>query len=160
MKLTEQQRQRYITACKSAICRCLIPNVTKITLNMNDIKQPTLKVFTRGTDNKDEFCLNVVLTDATSMCKYFEKVKSLYGENILGIALEPSDQFCLHISLVIDLLLVNEYMDYEDLSYEFGAIPGYAELMINNKTWHTLDNLDDPRFVPMDMEYILHGDDK
>ena len=48
MKLTEKQKERYITACTSAICRCLIPNVTKIILNLSDIKQPTLKVFTRG----------------------------------------------------------------------------------------------------------------
>ena len=38
MKLTEKQKQRYITACTSAICRCLIPNVIEIVLNLNNIK--------------------------------------------------------------------------------------------------------------------------
>lgn len=160
MKLTEQRKKRYITACMNAICRCLIPNVTKITLNLNNVKRPTLKVFTRGTDNTDETHLDVVLTDANSMMAYFKQVKFLYGETILGIALEPSSQFCVHISRVIDLILPNDYLDYRDFSYEFGVVPGFMELTINNKNWHTLDNLDDLRFAPIDLDRILNKDGK
>lgn len=160
MKLTEKQKDRYITACKSAICRCLIPNVTKITMNLNNVKKPTLKVFTRGASNEDDFHLEVVLTDASSMCRYFKQVKFLYGETILGIALEPSTQFCDHISRIIALIISHEYKDHQDLGYEFGVIPGYLELTINNKNWHALDNLDDPRFAPMDLERVLNEDGK
>lgn len=160
MKLTEQQKERYITACKSAICRCLIPNVTKITMNLNNVKKPTLKVFTRGAGNEDDFHLEVVLTDANSMHLYFKTVKFLYGETILGIALEPSAQFCAHISRIIDLIISHEYKDQQDLGYEFGVIPGYLELAINNKNWHSLENLDDLRFAPMDLERVLNEDDK
>ena len=77
MKLTEQQKERYIEACKSAICRCLIPNVTKITLNLNNVKRPTLKVFTRGADDKDEFhCSNGwIIVKATRYIDYIESIQ-------------------------------------------------------------------------------------
>lgn len=160
MKLTEEQKERYIEACKSAICRCLIPNVTKITLNLNNVKRPTLKVFTRGADNKDEFHLEVVLTDANSMQLYFKQVRFLYGETILGIALEPSVEFKEHISHILDLLIANEYLDHRDLSYKFGIIPGHMDLTIDSTNWHSLDNLEDLRFAPIDLDHVLNEDGK
>lgn len=160
MKLTEQQKERYIEACKSAICRCLIPNVTKITLNLNNVKRPTLKVFTRGADDKDEFHLEVVLTDANSMRLYFKKVKFLYGEAIVGISLRTSKYFGEHIRLAAKLILSGEHTDCQELVYDFSTVPDYMGLTIDSKNWHTLGNSDDLRFEPMDLERVLNEDDK
>lgn len=160
MKLTEQQKERYIAACTSAICRCLIPNVTKVVLNLSDVKQPTLKVYTRGAGNGDEYHLDVVLTDANSMNLYFKQVKFLYGEAIVGIALRPSEHFGTHIRLASKLILSGAHTDCQDLVYDFTTIPDYMGLTIDSKNWHTLDNLKDLRFAPMDLERVLNEDDK
>lgn len=160
MKLTEEQKERYIAACTSAICRCLIPNVTKIVLNLSDVKQPTLKVFTRGAGNGDEFHLDVVLTDANSMSVYFKQVKFLYGEAIVGISLRTSKYFGDHIRLAANLILSGEHTDCQELVYDFSTVPDYMGLTIDSKNWHTLGNSDDLRFEPMDLERVLNEDDK
>ncbi len=160
MKLTEQQKERYITACTSAICRCLIPNVTKIILNLSDTKQPTLKVFTRRAGNGEDFHLTVILTDADSMSNYFKKVKFLYGETIVGISLRTSKYFGEHIRLAAKLILSGEYTDCQELVYDFSTVPDYMGLTIDSKNWHTLDNLDDLRFTPIDLECVLNEDAK
>lgn len=160
MKLTEQQKERYIAACTSAICRCLIPNVTKIVLNLSDIKQPTLKVFTRGANSEDEFHLDVVLTEANSMCLYFKQVKFLYGEAIVGIALRTSEYFSEHINLAAKLILSGVHTDCQELVYDFTTIPDYMGLIIDSANWHTLDNLKDLRFAPIDLGRVLNEDDK
>ena len=160
MKLTEEQKERYIAVCTSAICRCLIPNVTKIILNLSDVKQPTLKVFTRGAGNGDEFHLDVVMTDADSMSNYFKKVKFLYGEAIVGISLRTSKYFGEHIRLAAKLILSGEHTDCQELVYDFSAVPDYMGLTIDSKNWHTLGNSDDLRFEPMDLERVLNEDDK
>lgn len=160
MKLTEQQKERYIAACTSAICRCLIPNVTKIILNLSDIKQPTLKVFTRGANGDDDFHLDVVLTDANSMHLYFKQVKFLYGETIIGISLKTSVHFDEHIRLAANFILLGEYVDYQELVYDFTTIPDYMGLTIDSTNWHTLDNSEDLRFTPIDLDRVLNEDDK
>ena len=160
MKLTEQQKERYIAACTSAICRCLIPNVTKITMNLNNVKKPTLKVFTRGAGNEGDFHLTVILTDVDSMSKYFKKVKFLYGEAIVGISLRTSKYFGEHIRLAAKLILSGEYTDCQELVYDFSTVPDYMGLTIDSKNRHTLGNSDDLRFEPMDLERVLNEDDK
>lgn len=160
MKLTEQQKERYIAACTSAICRCLIPNVIEIVLNLNNIKKPTLKVFTRGAGNEDNFHLTVILTDADSMSNYFKKVKFLYGEAIVGISLRTSKYFGEHIRLAANLILSGEHTDCQELVYDFSTVPDYMGLTIDSKNWHTLGNSDDLRFEPMDLERVLNEDDK
>ena len=138
----------------------MIPNVTKIVLNLSDVKQPTLKVFTRGAGNGDEFHLDVVLTDADSMSKYFKKVKFLYGEAIVGISLRTSKYFGEHIRLAAKLILSGEHTDCQELVYDFSTVPDYMGLTIDSKNWHSLDNLDDLRFAPIDLERVLNEDDK
>lgn len=160
MKLTEKQKERYIAACTSAICRCLIPNVTKMVLNLSDVKQPTLKVFTRGAGNEKDFHLTVILTDADSMSNYFKKVKFLYGEAIVGLSLRTSKYFGEHIRLAAKLILSGEHTDCQELVYDFSTVPDYMGLTIDSKNWHTLDNLDDLRFTPIDLECVLNEDDK
>lgn len=158
MKLTEEQKERYIAACTSAICRCLIPNVTKIVLNLSDIKQPTLKVFTRGAGNGDEFHLDVVLTDANSMSVYFKQVKFLYGETIVGISLRTSKHFATHIHLSANLILSDVQTDCQELVYDFSTIPDYMGLTIDSTNWHTLGDLKDLRFAPMNLDRVLNED--
>ena len=158
MKLTEKQKERYRAACKDAICRCLIPNVTKITLILNNLKRPTLRVFTRPASGEGDFHIDVVLTDTNSMRLYFKKVKFLYGEAIIGISLETSIHFDAHVSRIIDLLLEHDDGKYRDFSYEFSAMPGHMELTIDSKNWHSLDNSDDLRFAPIDLDHILNED--
>lgn len=160
MKLTEQQKERYITACTSAICRCLIPNVTKVSVNLKDIERPILYVYTRGANSEDEFHLEVVLTDANSMRLYFKQVKFLYGETIIGIALEPSIQCRNHISRTIDFALSGSDEKYKEFFYKFGVIPEYPDLTIDSTNWHSLDNLKDLRFAPMNLDRILNEDGK
>lgn len=160
MKLTEKQKERYIAACTSAICRCLIPNVTKIVLNLSDIKQPTLKVFTRGAGNGYDFHLDVVLTDANSIHLYFKQVKFLYGETIVGISLRTSKHFGEHIRLASQLILSGEHIDCQELVYDFTTIPDYMGLTIDSTNWHTLGDLKDLRFTPMDLERVLNEDGK
>lgn len=160
MKLTEQQKERYIAACTSAICRCLIPNVTKVVLNLSDVKQPTLKVFTRGVVNGDEFHLDVILTNANSMMEYFKQVKFLYGETILGISLKTSVHFGEHIRLAANIILTGTHTDCQELVYDFTTIPDYMGLTIDSTNWHTLDNSEDLRFTPMDLDRVLNEDGK
>lgn len=158
MKLTEQQKERYIDACTSAICRCLIPNVTKVSLSLKDIEHPTLSVYTRGANNEDDFHLDVVLTDTNSMHLYFKQVQFLYGEAILGIALQPSIHCCNHIRRAIYFVLSGINKDYDGICYDFSAIPGYNGLTIDTTNWYTFDNVEDLRFAPMDLDRILHED--
>lgn len=160
MKLTEEQKERYIAACTSAICRCLIPNVTKVVLNISDVKQPILKIYTRGAGNGDEYHLDVVLTDANSMNLYFKQVKFLYGEAIVGIALKTSEHFGEHIRLAMSLILSGIHTDCQDLAYDFTTIPEDMGLTIDSENWHTFGNSKDLRFAPIDLERVLNRDDK
>lgn len=155
MKLTEQQKERYIEACKSAICRCLIPNITKFTVNLKDVKRPILSVYTRDANNGDDFHLDVVLTDFNSMRLYFKQVKFLYGETILGIDLKVSAHCYNFIDRTLAFIL-SDVTRHNGFFYTFGVVQDSHDLMIDSTTWHSLDNLKDPRFEPMNLHYILN----
>lgn len=94
------------------------------------------------------------------MQSYFKQVQFLYGETILGIALKPSIHCCNHIKRAIAFVLSGVNKDYDGICYDFSAIPGYDGLTIDTTNWHTLDNVEDLRFAPMDLERILDEDGK
>ena len=155
MKLTDKQKEKYQRACRSTICRLLIPNVIKIGVDLNDLERPELSVFTRPVTGPDEYCFKISMTDRKSILKYFKKVEFMYGIGTVGLSLETSVHFKNHIDRTIQYVMNNSIVDDRRFIYIFGAIPDYKELTIDNTNWHSLENTDDLRFTPMDLDRVL-----
>lgn len=161
MKLTNNQKDVYQVLCTSAICRCLIPNVTRIMLDLNDLERPKLTVFTRAIAGTEEHSIDLILTKKTSIVKYFKEVERLYGSAIVGISLETSSYFKSHMARLISWLLRTTAIDDLKFIYHFSTMADYKELTIDNSNWHTLKNVDDLRFEPMYLDRVIdNGDDE